>query len=489
MRPALRVPLGALLAGVLAGALAAAPARADSTPAPTPQTGLGSAATPCPPGTTPTLVTSPAPQRPSRPPSARPSTRDPNVTTYPDGHTVRQGCALAPPVPMQGPVIPPEHTVGGPLLARSGVVTNLSPDTPAPPDMPHVAYVLADLQTGQVFAAKAAHALLYPASTLKTLTALVTLPALPASRVVVATDEDVSAEGTRVGMIAGNPYTVEDLFDGMVMVSGNDAAYAIARAFGGRAATIAAMNAKAAQLGAWDTVAVDPSGLDADGQRTSAYDLALIGRAVMGLAEYRRHAAMLTAQFPGGTDSAGKVYPPFQISNHNPIIGTYTGTIGVKNGYTSKARNTFVAAASRGGRTLLLVELGSVDRQVESTSALLDWGFAYAARARPVGLLVEPGTAARPPEWGTNAQVVDPVPSPSDDPTMTLALAPVSVATSAPSPAPAQIELVDEVASWWRGLTDPARLGVLAGAGLACAGAAALGVRRWRRRRRGAYQR
>lgn len=483
--------LGSAVAGLLVAALAAPTASADSTPAPTPTSGLGSAASPCPPGTTPTLVTSPPPPRSGRPSPARSSTRDPNVTTYPDGRTVRQACALAPPVPMRGPVIPPEHTVGGGLLARSGVVVDLPAGTPPPPDMPHVAYVLADLRSGQILAAKGAHALLYPASTLKTLTALVVLPVLPPSRVVTAAAEDVAAEGTRVGMIAGNPYTVEDLVNGLVMVSGNDAAYALARAFGGRDVTVAAMNAKAAQLGAWDTVAVDPSGLDADGQRTSAYDLALIGRAVMALPEYRRHAAMLTAQFPGGTDSTGKVFPPFPIANHNPIIGTYAGTIGVKNGYTTKARNTFVAAATRNGRTLLLAELGSVERQVESTSALLDWGFGYAARARPVGTLVDPGTAAQPPEWREAAAVVEPVPSPTDEPTITLRLAsaPASAPTTPTGPPPVESVAADALGRWWADLGDPARVGLPTGGGLLVLGGVALAVRRRRRRRRGTFQR
>ncbi len=487
MRPFARPLLGAVLTGLMVTALAAPSAGADSTPAPTPRTGLGSAATPCPPGTTPTMVTS-APARSTRPSPARSSTRDPNVTTYPDGHTVRQACALSPPVPMVGPVIAPAHTVGGPLLARPGVVADLPAGIPAPPDMPHVSYVLADLQTGQVLAAKAAHALLYPASTLKTLTALVTLPTLDPRRVVTATDQDVTVDGTRVGMIAGNPYTVEDLYNGLVMVSGNDTAYAIARVFGGRDATIAAMNAKAAQLGAWDTVAVDPSGLDADGQRTSAYDLALIGRAVMALPEYRRHAAMLSATFPGGTDPTGKVYPPFQISNHNPIIGSYAGTIGVKNGYTTRARNTFVAAVTRGGRTLLLAEMGSVDRQVESTSAMLDWGFAYAARVRPVGTLVDPGTAARPPEWGASAEVVEPSPPPSDEPTITVALAPPA-ATAAPSPVAVESQLAAGLTGWWQGLADPVRYASLAGIAVLLVTALAIGVRRSRRRRRGAFER
>ena len=470
--------LASALAGLLVGVVAA-PAAADSTPAPSPTQGLGSAANPCPSGMTPTLVTSPAPKAPRQ--SARPTTADPNVTTYPDGHTVRQSCAIAAPVPLQGPVIAPEHTVGGSGLAGKGVLADRSAGVPAPPETPHASYVLADMTTGEVLAAKAPHALLYPASTLKTLTSLVALPKLDPKQVVVATAADVNVEGTRVGMLAGNPYRVEDLFNGMLMVSGNDTAYAIARAYGGREQILADMNAEAARLGAWDTVAVDPSGLDADGQHTSAYDLALIGRAAMALSEFRRHAVLLQAQFPGGTDGTGKVVAPFQIQNHNPIIDTYPGTIGVKSGYTTKARNTFVAAVTRGGRTLLLAEMGSVERQTQPTEALLDWGFAYAGRLRPVGTLVAPG-APRPPEWGSNPAVAESTPAVTDDPTIAIAIA----NPSSTSPEPVESVVAAAAAGGWSSLADPVRAALVA--------AVVLGVLAWllvrvRRRRRGAYER
>ncbi len=476
-----RLALVSIVAGLLASTVGA-PAAADPTPAPLPTKGLGSLANPCPPGMTPTLVTSPAPPRTPRPSPSRSTTADANITTYPDGHTVRQSCAIAAPEPMKGPVIAPEHTVGGAGLAGQGVLTDRSAGVPAPPDTPHVSYVLADLTSGEVLAAKAPHALLYPASTLKTLTSLVALPKLDPAQVVIAAPEDVNVEGTRVGMLAGNAYRVDDLFNGMLMVSGNDTAYAIARAHGGRTQILADMNAEAGRLGAWDTVAVDPSGLDADGQHTSAYDLALIGRAAMALPEFRRHAVLLQAQFPGGTDSTGKVVPPFQIQNHNPIIDSYPGTIGVKSGYTTKARNTFIAAVNRGGRTLLLAEMGSVVRQIEPTQTLLDWGFAYAARLRPVGALVAPG-APRPPEWGSSPTVVEP-PAAGDEPTLAIGLA----TSGSSSPQPVESVVAAAAATGWSSLTDPMRAAVASAVALGLVAIAWLVVRS-RRRLRGVYER
>ena len=251
---------------------------------------------------------------------------------------------------------------------------------------------------------------------------------------LVATDDEVNADGTRVGMVSGGTYTVDDLFHGLVLMSGNDTAYALADAFGGRDKTIAAMNNKAAQLGAWDTVAVDPSGLDAPGQRSSAYDLALLGRAVMQLPAYRQVAATKTYTFPGGTDRSGKVSPAFEIQNHNQLLENYPGTIGVKNGYTTGARNTFIGAVTRGGRTLLITQMGAtLTPSWQRQAALLDWAFANAGQLRPVGTLVAPG-AAQPPELGgTPAPTTagTPVPSATTNepiPTATTSLPPVVAA-------------------------------------------------------------
>lgn len=300
---------------------------------------------------------------------------------------------------MVGPLISPAHTVGGPKLAGAGVILEAPAGVPAPPVVTDVSWVISDLQTGVVLAAKNPHALLLPASTLKTLFALVTLPALDPASVVTASRAAASADGTRVGILEGNPYTVDQLFTGLVLVSGNDAAYALAEANGGLAATVAAMNQRAGALGAWDTVAVDPSGLDADGQRSSAYDLALFGRAVMQLPAFRRYAVTPAFTFPGGTDKQGKVYAPFAIQNRNTLLEKYPGAIGVKNGYTTGARHTFIGAATRGGRSLLITQMGGVVvPSWQPTGALLDWAFANADQLSPVGQLVAPG-APQPPEW------------------------------------------------------------------------------------------
>ncbi len=286
--------------------------------------------------------------------------------------------------------------VGGEQLAKPGVIVNLGPQTPAPPAMPGASFLVADLDTGQILAAKAPHVPFLPASTLKALTALTLIPRLDASSKVMVEPEDVRVEGSRVGILAGTAYPVPTLFQGLLMASGNDAANTLARANKSVAVTVAQMNATAARLGAFDTVAKDPSGLDKPGQTSSVYDLALIGRAAMLLPDFRVYVSTKTASVPGGRSSDGKTVPAFTINNHNRLLYNYAGAIGVKNGYTVAARQTFIAAATRAGKTYIVTEMASPDGSWRPTAALLDWAFAHGSEVAPVGELVAPGSTTRP---------------------------------------------------------------------------------------------
>ena len=278
-----------------------------------------------------------------------------------------------------------------------GVVTDLPAGVPAPPKLRDVSWVLADLDSGKVIAAKAAHARLLPASTLKTLTALTLIPRIPVGAEIVPTQAEANADGTRVGIVPGLPYTARQLFQALLMASGNDAAYALADAAGGRAATLAAMNERAAYLGAHDTVAKDPSGLDAPGQTSSAYDLALIGRAALALRDFRGYVTTKQVDFPGRVDPKTKKRQAYKINNHNKLLYNYDGTIGVKNGYTEAANRTFISAVTRRGKTYLLTEMYGLDSSWRPQAAMYDWAFAYGDRAVPVGQLVAPGTVTRAP--------------------------------------------------------------------------------------------
>ena len=298
-----------------------------------------------------------------------------------------------------GPVV--TEPIGGEQLAQPGIIVNLGPGTPAPPAMPGASFLIADMDTGQILAARAPHTPRLPASTLKALTALTLIPRLDASAKIMVRPEDVRVEGSRTGILTGTAYGVPSLFQGLLMASGNDAAYALARANQSVAVTLSQMNETAANLGALDTVAKDPSGLDQPGQTSSAYDLALIGRAAMKLPDFRAYVSARTASVAGGRSSTGKALPSFRITNHNRLLYNYEGAIGIKNGYTIAAQQTFIAAATRGGKTYILTEMASPNGSWRPNAALLDWAFAHGTKVTPIGELVEPRGASQLPPKST----------------------------------------------------------------------------------------
>jgi D-alanyl-D-alanine carboxypeptidase (penicillin-binding protein 5/6) len=260
-------------------------------------------------------------------------------------------------------------------------------------------YVLADLDTGEVLAARNPHARLRPASTLKVLTALTLLPQLDPETVYTAASEDANVEGSKVGVVPNATYTVHNLFEGLLLMSGNDAANALANAAGGVPETVAAMNAKARELGALDTHAVNPSGLDAPHQLTSSYDLALIARAALERDDFRAYVKTIKSKFPGKMPKKKtKRRKSFEIYSQNRLVLNYRGAIGVKTGWTTLARGTFVGAATRGNRTLVAVVMHSTKRPGwEESAALLDWGFANADSVVGTDSLNPPEELAAPP--------------------------------------------------------------------------------------------
>ncbi|MBM7805872.1 D-alanyl-D-alanine carboxypeptidase (penicillin-binding protein 5/6) [Geodermatophilus bullaregiensis] len=339
---------------------------------------------------------SPAAAAPSTPPvseAARP-TVDPAAPTP---------TAPLPGGPPQGSA-PGGGTVGGEGLdTRGTVVVDGAP--PLPDGVAAAGWLVADAGTGDVLAARDPHGRYYPASTLKTLTLLTLVHRLDPGLVVEGTVEDESMEGSRVGMVAGGRYSVALLFQALVMQSGNDAANALARAAGGTVATVQAMNARALELGAFDTVAGTPSGLDVAGQSSSPYDLALVFRELVADPVTAAVLTTTRAQVPGVEGRS----PGFEIQNENPLAD-YPGGLGGKTGFTDAARHTFVTAAERDGRRLVVSVMGTENRPLraaDQAALLLDWGFGVPAALGGVGTLVRsasdvpaPTASAAPPPAG-----------------------------------------------------------------------------------------
>jgi D-alanyl-D-alanine carboxypeptidase (penicillin-binding protein 5/6) len=294
------------------------------------------------------------------------------------------GITTSTPVPLPAPA----SDAGGTRLAQPGLQVQLKPGTAAPPRLKASAWIVADLTTGDVIAACNAHVPLAPASTLKVLTALALHPRLDPRIRYVARPQDAAIDGTKVGLDPGSVYTVDNLWHGLLMGSGNDAANALATLAGGTPKAAALMTSTARSLGARDTVVANTSGLDAPGQVSSVYDLAIFGRALLrdpGLAGIVRTT---TYAFPSAGHATRKgARKTYQIQNHNRLLLNYQGTTGVKNGYTSTAGASLVASATRGGHSYVVAMLRS-DVNVWGIGAdLLDWAFAQHGGVEPVGRL------------------------------------------------------------------------------------------------------
>ncbi len=283
--------------------------------------------------------------------------------------------------------------MGGGELAQPGVLSDLAPGTPPPPAPKAAGWLVADLGSRQILAAQQVHARLAPASTMKIFTALALAPRLNPRTVYTASTATEMVDGTRVGLVAGSRYTVDQLLHGLIMSSGNDCAVALGELTGGQPAAIGLMQDEATSLGAFDTVVRTTSGLDAAGQTSSAYDLALAGSAAL---KDRQVAAIMTTRqfnFPAAGKDLGPARKHFSIQTHNKLIYNTPGATGVKNGYTVAARGAFVGSATRHGHSYLAVVLRTEGSTWHATNDLLEWAFAHGGQARPVGTLITPDQA------------------------------------------------------------------------------------------------
>jgi len=277
------------------------------------------------------------------------------------------------------------------LLGASAVTATASPDPQAVvvqpagsmpvPDGPAQAWVVADLDTGQILAGRNEYAAHAPASTIKVLLAQVVLDELPLDATIVGDEADTRVECNCAGVAPGQVYTTRQLLEGLLLVSGNDAANTLARMLGGQDAAVLKMNSKAAMLGAYGTNVGSPSGLDGPGidMWSTAHDLAVMFRAAMANPVFARITTQPSAVFP--TKTGDRV-----LVNQDELLQRYPGAIGGKTGFTNIARKTFVGAAQRDGRRLvvammygMVVEGGPT--YWDQAGALLDWGFALDRQA------------------------------------------------------------------------------------------------------------
>jgi serine-type D-Ala-D-Ala carboxypeptidase (penicillin-binding protein 5/6) len=293
-----------------------------------------------------------------------------------------------PPLPLPLPPSP----IGGNALSNCGVVTAAG-TPPVPGDVSADAWLVADLDSGAIIAARDPHGRHRPASVIKVLVAMASLRELNLNKTVAGTPEDAGAEGTRVGVAPGGTYTVDQLLHGLLMHSGNDAAHSLAMQLGGMPVALEKINGLAARLGGKDTRAATPSGLDGPGMSTSAYDIGLFYRYGWENSTFADIVHTQKFDFPGHAD-----HPGYELENDNQLLYHYPGALGGKTGYTDDAGQTFVGAANRDGRRLIAVLLHGTRQPIapwQQAAHLLDYGFATAPGTR-VGTLIEPDPSLAP---------------------------------------------------------------------------------------------
>lgn len=245
--------------------------------------------------------------------------------------------------------------------------------TPASPPLVHAAGgILVDIDANTILWQHDAHAQLPPASTTKILTALVALANFSPAREVTITPSDVKLawDESRMGLVAGQIFTVQELLTGMLLVSGNDAATAIAENTVGLERFVGAMNAQVSALGLHDSHFTTPVGLQDPAQYSSAYDLAAISTAaVRRFPLFRDIVATRSADL-----AAGSGHPEFPLRSINALLAMYPPAVGIKPGWTADAGYCEVAMAIRDGHRLISVLLNA-PYDFRQSRTLLDWGF------------------------------------------------------------------------------------------------------------------
>ena len=222
-----------------------------------------------------------------------------------------------------------------------------------PEDITASSYLLVEMDSLQIVAGKDYHKRLPPASTTKVITTLLAIEKLAGNETIVPGKEVRAISPSKMNLIPGKGYKSTDLLKGAMVESANDAAYALAVYIGGTESNFAAMmNEKARALGAIDTNFINASGLPADEQYTTCYDLAIIFKQALLDPRFRE---IIGIQYFLFQDDKRRV----QYKNHNRLLFCFEPAIGGKTGYTRKARHCYVGAFEKDGKVYILTMLGS----------------------------------------------------------------------------------------------------------------------------------
>lgn len=216
--------------------------------------------------------------------------------------------------------------------------------------------VLICADTGEIIYSRNAEERLPMASTTKIMTAFL-LCEQDLKRQVTVSFSDINTEGTSMGLKDKDTVTLGDLLYGMLLASGNDAANAAAAAVGGTVGNfVNLMNEKAKSLGLKNTHFVTPSGLDADGHYSTAYDMAILAKNALNNADFAKAAATKEK-----TVSLNNGEKKITLTNHNRLLRSYSDVTGVKTGFTKKSGRCLVSSAEKDGKRVIAVTLNDPD--------------------------------------------------------------------------------------------------------------------------------
>lgn len=223
-----------------------------------------------------------------------------------------------------------------------------------------------DLQSGITLYEKNADSPLLPASTTKIITALVSMDYY--SPETILTTPSIKVDGQKMGLKEGEEIKVSDLMYGLLVYSANDAAEMLAMEYpGGKVAFVSAMNKKAKELSMENTYFENPSGLDGNGQVTTARDLIRASEVAMRKEDF---AKIVGTKSITVRSVDGKI--AHRLANINALLGQVAGVLGVKTGWTENARENLVTYIDRDGHKVMIALLGSQDRFGE-TKELINW--------------------------------------------------------------------------------------------------------------------
>ncbi len=268
-------------------------------------------------------------------------------------------------------------TVAGLLGAPAPALGGPAPQPPAIA-VSSPSAILTEAGSGQVIYEKNSHERRSAASLTKLMTLVIALEAVEQGRArpddeVVASAHAASLGGTTIFLAQGERFSLADILKSVAVGSANDAAVALAEHISGsEQAFVEEMNRKAAELGLSDTRFANSHGLDAEGQYTSAHDLAVLARYAVNVPGLLQLTSIYHDEIKGHRKSA------FHLDNFNKLLVFYEGTDGLKTGYTDRARACVAATAKRGETRMIAVILGSTSGAVRQTEVerLLNYGFA-----------------------------------------------------------------------------------------------------------------